>query len=309
MIDAEHYGVSASAADNRAALQMAVDDCVATRQTLHLQGLYRIRGSLQLPRIGEGSELVIVGDSEFSCGIRAENDSFPILVNPSPTDPRDLARLTLRHLKLQDGSYAIRFVRSGEAVQSLLSCQSVRFETQGSGAIRCDQYFLVNNFVDCAFYYCANGIYSGRQANLLNLDRCRFEGLDGYSLYLDNALANQRGGESVRLTGCRIEARNTPRITGKAVFILRNVRLFTVEQCYFENTFRRILDETGSHDSVSFVRNWFTGQENDVAPAGWKREEFSSDGSVTFDTNEFLTGSDGSARKTVRGRNWGLSGG
>ena len=96
MIDAEHYGAAVSAADNRAALQRAIEDCVSTHQTLRLQGLYRIRGSLTLPNIGDGAELVIIGDSEFFCGIKAENDSFPILTNRSPTEPRDLARLTLR---------------------------------------------------------------------------------------------------------------------------------------------------------------------------------------------------------------------
>jgi hypothetical protein len=305
LVNAENYGANPGARDNRAALQSAIDDCVETRRVLYLRSIYRVAGPLMLPNIGEGSELVITGDSEFSCGIQAENDSFPIFTNASGTAPQDLARLTLRKLKLRDGSYAIRFVRSGGAFQSLLNCESVRFETQGSGAIRCDQFFLLNNFTNCVFYYCVNGIYSGKHANLLTLHACRFEGLDGYSLFLD-AGPGERGCESAHLLGCRIEARNAPGMTGGVVFRLRNPRVFTVEQCYIENTFRRILEETGSNNSTSFLRNWFSGQENDVPPNGWKSEEFTSDGVVVFDTNEFLQGSRGAARMEVRGNGNGL---
>lgn len=306
LVNAEDFGVNANAPDNRAALQRAIDDCVDTRRVLRLPAMYRIRAPLLLPNIGEGRELVIEGDCEFSCGIQAENDTFPIFTNSSGTAPQDLARLTLRKLKLRDGRHAIRFVRSGTAVQSLLNCESIRFETQGTGAIHCDQWFLVNNFVNCVFYYCVNGIYSGKHANLLNVHYCRFEGLDGYSLFLD-ASRGERGCESAHIVGCRIEARNTPGIRDGAVFRLRNARLFTVEHCYIENTFKRILEETGSNNSTAFLRNWFSGQENDVPPNGWKSEEFMSDGVVIFDTNQFLQTSRGAARMDVRGTNSGLN--
>lgn len=297
--DAPYNAKGDGATDDTAAIQAAID----SGKVVHLTGLFKTTASLKLK-----PETVIVGLSEYDSGIVATGFTYPVFVNDPASGLVDFARLDLSKFAIRNGSYAIKFTVNADGVQSLGDFRNLRFEFQSVRAVECNYAMVADNFTNCVFYYCASGIKTGREANLINLINCRFEGLDQESIIFASTNPGVvRGAESVRVQGCRFEARNTAAITGNSVIRLDTCEGVCFSNCYFENTFTTILTETHSNGTTVFEHGRHTGGEGDVVPTGFKKDVFTSDGVVTFDGNSFTTGSFGTANMRIGAVNPGLS--
>lgn len=256
-------------------------------------------------------EMAIEGESEYVSVIQASVDTFPLFINDS-SDPADsCTRTRVCNLTLRGGTYAFDYDLTGAEVQSLGYWRNIRFDRQVTRAIRCSQFFLVNTFDQCVFFYCQGAFECGLQTNLNNWIGCRFEGMSADTFIL-NSDGVSLGGEMNWWSGCRFEARGTPASdAGDVVFYFEDCVNSLIENSYFEDTWKTILEESGADftDTTTFRNNRFTGQELDVGGAGLKTEEFISDGIVNMEHNFFQTGSDsGSTAKYLPvGRNRGLN--
>ena len=286
--------------DDTARIQVAIDAGVI-RVT---SGRYKITSPLTMHY-----QMVLEGDDEYTTSIE-QTTANPIFVNDILTVP-DFARTNFSKITLRGGTYAHRYQLSGINVQSLGDWNHVRFENQTVRAIDCDQFFIGNNFYDCVFSYCTGAIQVGKFANLNNFVNTRFEGMSSDTIIFLDQGGSARGGEVNNFTGCRFEARKNTTDTGHTVAILQSCTQTVFDGCYFEDTWKTILSETGAtpYNTTAFKNCKFSGQELSVAPAGPKPELFISNGIVNFENNYFEFGTDGSstAQPYVIGSNPGLN--
>lgn len=251
---------------------------------------------------------VLFGDEGKACGIVATGFTYPVFVtDTAPTN--DFVGGYFGGFTVRNGTTGMLIQPSSggaTTTQSLCVWSDVRFEFQSTIGISCLSTFIGNTLRNVVFFYCVRGIYTAKQANLNLLDSCRWEGLDDISVNFDCVAGAARGGENNVFINARVEARNTAGMTGKRAIQLLNCHNTQFIGGYFENTFRTVLYERGG-SGTKFQGVWFTGEESEVAPAGLKQEIFDSDAIVTFDSNDFLTGSKGAARMVMLGVNRGLN--
>lgn len=287
-------------------IQAGIDWCRDKNRTLFFPaGYYRTTATLTVYGDEDTGATALEGENEYGTMIWCANLSADILTND--TTIADFRRLSLRNLSLGRGQWGLRIIRTGGQVASLIHCQNVRFERHGAGAIWVDQYAITWELSNTVFYFCNAGIRCGRNFNNITMIKPRFEGLDDVALDLDSPGSDVNGCEDVTLIAPRFEGRNAAGATGGSV--IRGVRMsnFTVLGGYFENTYKRILEETLSLGQVCFKNTHFTGFEADVSPAGFKSPEFDSDGLVTLESCRFVTPTDGPSQQLRVGTNNGIS--
>lgn len=284
--------------------QRAIEQAARQFRTIHFEGQHEwvFRTSLMLFGSEDYGSSVLRGEGAYSTVIRCSDPTKPVFVND--TSQHDFRRLSIRGLTIRGGSRGLSIKRSGEQVASLLDLEEVRFEFQKEIAVFCDQYLVSCNFDDTVFYYCNRGIYTGRNANNVLFQKCRFEGLNDRVAEFDSPGGAVNGCEDVRFVSCRFEAQNEE--PAADAFVIGGYRLstLTVEGGYFENTHPTILRERGGLGQVVFRNCHFTGQLG--AQPGFQREIFDSESIVTLDGNRFVTGSDGARHTLVAGVNRGL---
>lgn len=251
---------------------------------------------------------VILGEEARFCGVVATGYAYAVFTTDT-TAAADFAGGLFSGFTVRYGEAAFKIdPKDGAAastIQSLCTWQDMRIEFQSTLGIDCRSMFIGNTLRNVIFFYCQQGIYTAKQANLNKFDSCRWEGLDGISINFDCVTGFARGGENNLFTNSRIESRNAPGTTGKQAIKLKNCYATQFIGGYVENTFATVLYERGG-SGTKFQGVWFTGQESDVAPAGFKPEVFDSDAIVIFDANRFMTGSHGAARMQISGFNEGL---
>lgn len=285
-------------ADSTAAIQAAIN----SGKVVFLSSLFKTTASLKLK-----PETVIVGLNEYDSGIIATGFTYPVFINDPAASLDDFARVDLSKFAIRNGTHALKFTVNALGVQSLGDFRNLRFEFQSVRGVECNTAMIANNFTNCVWFYSVGGIKTGREANLNNFINCRFEGLDQESvIFASTNPGSVRGGESNRFQGCRFEARNTPAITGNSVIRLDTCEGTVFSNCYFENTFTKILTEVRSNGTTVFEYGRHTGTESDVGVPGFKVDVFTSDGIVTFSGNSFMTGTSGSANMRLGAANKGM---
>lgn len=251
---------------------------------------------------------VITGPAASACGIIATGYAYPVFVTDTVA-AADFVGGLFSGFTVRYGESAFKIdPKDGTATSSIASLctwSDLRCEFQSTLGIDCRSMFIGNTLRNVVFFYCQQGIYTAKQANLNLFDACRWEGLDGISINFDCVTGFARGGENNLFLNARIEARNAAGMTGKQAVKLKKCYATQFIGGYVENTFTTVLYERGG-SGTKFQGVWFTGQESDVAPAGFKPEVFDSDAIVIFDANRFLTGSRGAARMQIGGFNEGL---
>lgn len=295
---------ASSSLDLTSYFQEAFDAQRATSGEIFVpDGVYPIANTLTAYGSEDTGSTVLVGQSEYGAVIYGKDSTKPILTNE---DVMDFRRLALRNLTLRRGSHAIRLVRTGDQVASLLSAEGVRFEAHGQGAIRCDQYAITWFLNNVVFYYANQAMYCGRNANNLKFVGARCEGMDDDIFEFTSPGGSVNGCEDVKFIGLRVEGRNDPATTGMSIF--KGYRLSGLEMIggYVEDSHRDVLQETGSVGGVAFRGVHFTGAENGVGGSGFKMDRFTSDGVVTLESNRFVTGSAGANKQLLIGVNRGL---
>jgi hypothetical protein len=299
------YGaVGNDSTDCTAAIQSAINLSAASGTACFIpEGTFRITSSLTMRYA-----MTLIGESEYLSTIKAVA-AIPLFIDDHTID--DMARTSFSKVRLYGGTYAHLYTRTAGQVQSIGEWTRVRFENQTVRAIDCNQYFLLNSFIACSFWYCTAAVRCGVNANLNTFTNCQFGGLSRDIIRLETDGIG-RGGEVNYFTGCRFEARGVPATdTGYSAVVLASCVNTVFQSCYFEDTFKVILTETGgsTYDTTTFRDCKFSGQEVAVAPAGAKSELFNSDGVVTFENCFFEVGSNSASTCSAHmlGRNRGLN--
>lgn len=284
--------------DSTAAIQAAIN----SGKAVFLPSFFKTTASLKLK-----AGTVITGLSEFDAGVIGTGFAYPIFINDPAGSLDDFANIDLSKFTIRNGSHALKFTVNPLGVQSQGDFRNLRFEFQSVRGVECNYAMVVNNFTNCVWFYSTGGIKTGREANLNSFNWCRFEGLDAESvIFASTGPGNVRGGEANRFQVCRFEARNAPGMTGKSVIVLDTCEGTEFDGCYFENTFQTILTEVNGNGTTTFRNGRHTGQEGEVAPAGFKKDVFVSNSIVNFSGNSFLTGSSGAANMRIGADNPGL---
>lgn len=285
--------------------QRAIEEAARQFRTIHFEGQHEwvFRTSLTLFGSEDYGSSALLGEGAYSTVIRCSDPTKPVLVND--TSVNDFRRLSIRGLTIRGGRRGLSIRRSGEEVASLIDLADVRFEFQKEIGLHCDQYLISCFFDGVVFYYCNRGIYTGRNANNVLFQKCRFEGLNGRAAEFASPGGSINGCEDVRFVSPRFEAQNEEPASG--AFVIGGYRLstLTVDGGYFENTHATILHERGGLGQVVFRNCHFTGQAG--TRGQFRREAFDSDSLVTLEGNRFVTGTDGARHMLVAGVNRGLA--
>lgn len=215
-LTAKDYGVIGDGlADDHSALQAYITNLQAAGKVIRLpEGTFLISSSLVIAS-GQNNELEIEGAGEYKTIIKAITNTFPIFQSVAGNA---ISNVNIKDLQIQGGTWGVYIQPSGLNAASLFDFKNVRFFFQTVGAVYCAQYMLIFNFTKVTFFYCSNGVFCGRGANLNNFIDCRFEGLSGYCVCFvapdgQTGFGGGIGGQSNLFLGCRFEARNVAGMT------------------------------------------------------------------------------------------------
>lgn len=235
---------------------------------------------------------VLRGSGAYTSKLTASGGTPVLSFNGAKTQ-----EVALNNLQIQGGTYGVSLTVS-EVVENYV-LNGVLFLNQTTAGFYSNQMLIVANFNGGAFDSTTKGLHTdSANTNLVSFFQWQFVELADSAIQLDG------GSEAVSVYFCRFEARNTSADAGNTVIALEAAKAFMVAGSYFENTFKNILTETGSSDTVLFMSNRFSGQED--TGSGLQSETFTSDGVVTFCNNQFQQTSFGSEQMTLVGSNPGL---
>lgn len=165
--------------------------------------------------------------------IKSINNSSPIF----SVSADNINSIQLINFTLDGGTYGIFKETSGIIERCTFDRIVFSNQTIKGIYIKSPARFMVNNLIECVFRYCKGGFHAdGGSANLNNMVRCRFEGLDSPSIKIENLSGDSElGATLVNINGCRVEAHDSS-ITGYSPLEFNSGCMnVNIENIYFED--------------------------------------------------------------------------
>lgn len=194
------------------------------------EGIYKITDTLPLAKDNQ-----TISGASFNSIIKMTAANKPVF---EITKTR-LSLLTLKNITLKDGTYGLYSNASDYCERALF--ENINFETQSICGVYFSQnaHIAVSSFIGCVFRYSNGGIkLLGYDNNLMQINRCRFEGLNDSSIYLHNdhpTVVNELSACQFSVTECRFEAHDQSSQNVYSPIDIEKTIDFSISNCYFEN--------------------------------------------------------------------------
>ena len=288
VVNVKDFGAKGdNSTDDTAAIQAAINAAEAAYRGVVIFpcGLYRISASIQLP-----SFVTLRGETKEGCWITNQGAPLnaPHVVNK---DPVALIYAAIENLSFLYGTYGVKIDVTSEVAG--LRFNNVTWFSHTEASFYCNKLLQTSAFYNCNFDSSKYGIRVPAFTSNANMFvNCGF--LSNTEACVDFYISERNS-----FISCRFEAGG---LSGKPTIKVHQAKALTFSGCYFEGTNSILLKETGSHNSVSFVDNHFTGAGGGFGV--WLPYTFESDGIVHFGSNRWgEIGSNGSAKMLITGIN------